>query len=164
MDFGSLLLGIILTAFCYMAFPLIRIAINNGRFNKKRAHKIALWNSIVVGIFFCILTAAVSSSAWNAAPAVLYYWINRMILTDKTLTEKSQVESQTNTLEQATIQTSTIDENSISCRENDAKESVEPTQKNTSTLCLPKAQFCRICGNKLTEDSLFCNKCGTKVI
>lgn len=164
MDFGSLLLGIIFTAFCYTAFPLIRIAINNGRFNKKRAHKIALWNSIVLGAFFCILTPIVSSSAWNAAPAILYYWINRMILTDKTLPEKPKDESQTNTPEQVATSTSAISENTISHTENNPEKATEHTPQTTSATYLPKAQFCRMCGNKLTEDSLFCNKCGTKVI
>ena len=85
MDFlGNLIFSIVLTAIVYMAFPLIMLAINHGKFEKKRANRIALWNSVVLGVFFCILTIAMDSmSTWNAAPAIFYWWINGLILTDK---------------------------------------------------------------------------------
>lgn len=85
MDWPSIILSLVLTAVAYLAFPLIKLLINGGRFAKNRAHKIALWNSIVLGTIFCITTIAVSEdgTVWNGAPAVLYYWINRSILTDK---------------------------------------------------------------------------------
>lgn len=79
------ILGLLMTAVVYIAFPLIKLGINGGRFPKENAHRIALWNSIVLGLFFCILTIEFSEGnvTWNAAPAVLYYWINRAILTQK---------------------------------------------------------------------------------
>lgn len=96
MFFIYLFLGVILTAIVYMAFPLIRLLINGKRFPKKRANKIALLNSIIVGAIFFIATAALSESAttWNAAPAFMYYWINKAILTDKHLDEADQVLSE----------------------------------------------------------------------
>lgn len=96
MFFIYLFLGVILTAIVYMAFPLIRLLINGKRFPKKRANKIALWNSIVVGAIFFIATAALSESAttWNVAPAFMYYWINKAILTDKHMDEADQVLSE----------------------------------------------------------------------
>ena len=85
--FSAILLSVILTAIAYMAFPLIRMLINHGKFERKRAKKIALWNSIIVGFVFCILTLSISGGrAWSAAPAFLYYCINCAILTDKTIT------------------------------------------------------------------------------
>lgn len=94
MDLPSIILSLLLTAVAYMAFPLIKLFINAGRFARKRAHKIALWNSIVLGAVFCITTIAVSEggTVWNGAPAFLYYWINRSILTDKNATEKTPSE------------------------------------------------------------------------
>jgi len=73
MDWPSIILSLVLTAVAYIVFPLIRLLINGGRFAKNRAHKIALWNSIVLGAFFCITTIAVSEDGtiWNGAPAVL---------------------------------------------------------------------------------------------
>lgn len=96
MDWPSVIISLILTAVAYMAFPLIKLLVNGGRFAKNRAHKIALWNSIVLGAIFCIATIAVSEDGtiWNGAPAVLYYWINRSILTDKDAEEYTPTEDQ----------------------------------------------------------------------
>ncbi len=93
---GNLLVSLLLTAIAYMAFPLIKLLINGGRFAKNIAHKIALWNSVVLGAVFCIATIAVSEDGtlWNGAPAVLYYWINRSILTDKNATEDAPSKEQ----------------------------------------------------------------------
>ena len=60
MDWPSIIISLILTAVAYMAFPLIKLLANGGRFPKNRAHKIALWNSIALGAVFCIATIAVS--------------------------------------------------------------------------------------------------------
>ena len=85
MYFPSVILSIFLTIIAYLAFPMIRILINKGRFSAKKAQKIALWNSIIVGLIFCFLTVALSNgnATWNAAPAFLYYWVNKAILTNK---------------------------------------------------------------------------------
>ncbi len=83
MDFGTLITSLLLTAFFYMAFPVIRLLLNHGQFERKTAKKIALWNSIIVGAIFCVLTPVLGGGAWNAAPAILYYWINKALLTKK---------------------------------------------------------------------------------
>ena len=92
----DIVLSLLLTAIAYMAFPLIKLLTHGGRFPKNRAHKIALWNSIVLGAIFCIATIAVSEDGtiWNGAPAVLYYWINRSILTDKNAQDEPISKSQ----------------------------------------------------------------------
>lgn len=96
MDILSIISSFFLTAIAYLAFPLIKLFINGSRFAKNRAHKIALWNSIVLGALFCIITSAVSegTAIWNGAPAMLYYWINRSILTDENATDESPSEEQ----------------------------------------------------------------------
>lgn len=87
MDPTATIASLILTAFAYLAFPLFKLLINGRRFSKDRAKKIALWNSIVVGAFFCIITTSLESvSAWSASPALLYYWVNSVILTNKNVT------------------------------------------------------------------------------
>lgn len=73
----------------YMGFPfiymMINIGKNDGRFEKKKAKKIALWNSIIVGSIYFILTVlSESDRTWSPLPAMLYYWINCAMLTDKT--------------------------------------------------------------------------------
>ena len=167
--FASLFLSLILTIVAYMAFPLIRLLINHGRFEKKRAKKIALWNSIVVGAFFCILTVSGDSgSTWNAAPAFLYYWINCAILTNKNApSEPKQKANTENTSSNQVVtrppQLSNIGETpktygTYNVSGSDIVLTPEPIAEQ------PKIQFCRKCGNKLAEDSNFCNKCGTRVI
>lgn len=82
----DLLLRILFTAVAYMLFPIIRLLLHKGKFDQNRAKKIALWNSIVIGFVFCILTIESSEEGaiWNAGPAVIYYWINRSLLTNRT--------------------------------------------------------------------------------
>ena len=167
--FANLFLSLILTIIAYMAFPLIRLWMNHGKFEKKRAKKIALWNSIVVGAFFCILTVVGDSgSTWNAAPAFLYYWINCAVLTDKNATAKpkEKVNAENTSSNRAVTrppQISNIDETpktygTYNINGNDIALKQEPAEGQ------PKIQFCRKCGNKLANDSIFCNKCGIKVI
>ena len=81
----NLIEALIATAISYMAFPLIRLLINGGRFDRKSANRIALWNSVIVGVIFFVITAETlpTGRTWNAAPAFLYYAINKWILTDK---------------------------------------------------------------------------------
>ena len=77
------IVAVILTTVVYMFFPIVKIITNHGKlFERKRAKKIALWNSIVVGAIFCIVTSAFIGP-WSAAPAFFYYWINSAILTER---------------------------------------------------------------------------------
>ena len=167
--FASLFLSLILTIVAYMAFPLIRLLINHGRFEKKRAKKIALWNSIVVGAFFCILTVSGDSgSTWNAAPAFLYYWINCAVLTDKNATSepKQKVNAENISSNQAVThppQISTVGETPRTYGTYNISGS-DITLKPEQSVEQPRIQFCRKCGNKLADASIFCNKCGTRVI
>ena len=86
----NIIVPILLTACSYMFFPVVSMIYNHKRYEKEKAQKIALWNSIIVGMLFCILTIELSENAmtWNAAPAVLYYWINRALLTKDDKTNK----------------------------------------------------------------------------
>lgn len=79
--FENLASTLFLTAFCYMLVPLIFL-MKDGRTEAKRAKRIALWNSVIVGAIFFLLSTA-SNLQWNAAPAFLYYGINYWILREK---------------------------------------------------------------------------------
>lgn len=150
--------GLIITAIAYMAVPMIMLASNGGKFPKKKANKIALWNSIIVGILFLIITISLEATAgWTAAPAILYYCINFAIISEKITKEKSSSEnnqmqpSQKVNLNETRTVTST---DKSANTQPIAKPKVEQTQK---------ISFCRKCGNKLIDGSVFCNKCGSKV-
>jgi len=181
--FANLLVSLLLTAVSYMAFPLIRLAINHGKFEKKRAKRIALWNSIVVGAFFCIVTIGTSDggTTWNAAPAVLYYFINKALLTDKYSPESSvpitkpaaPIPNKTTVTAPAPVvhSLSNANEKPVAPARNDvcgsefrvAKPAAPQEPDSTPTLTKKPILFCRKCGNKLAENSVFCNKCGAKV-
>ena len=76
---------LILTAIGYTAFPVIRRLLNRNAFERDRAKKIALWNSIAVcTIFFVIVITQQDDGTLRVAPAILYYWVNYFILTAKT--------------------------------------------------------------------------------
>ena len=81
--FVTFLLGFFITAISYMVFPLLCILLNNGRFESEMAKKISLWNSIIVGAIYLILTVVLTDSTWRATQAVIYYWANQAILTEK---------------------------------------------------------------------------------
>ena len=96
---GIILLSIALTAFAYMAFPVIRLIMNGEKFEAQRAKTIALWNSIVVGFIF-LVAATDGGRTWSGGAAILYYYINRAMLTNKKAAprdDKSRLPLKTNT-------------------------------------------------------------------
>lgn len=80
----SLLIGLVLTVVCYMAYPFIRIKLMHIEYNETTCKKMALWNSIIVGIFFFVLTTVINQDAtWSALPSFFYYWINKSLWVSK---------------------------------------------------------------------------------
>lgn len=70
-----------LTILSYCTIPSI-MRYKHGKYDKKTANRIALINSIIVGLLFLIITSATTeNSKWSAAPAFFYYFINVAILT-----------------------------------------------------------------------------------
>ena len=149
MDFTSIILGVLLTAVIYLAFPLIKLLINDGKFPKEKAHKIALWNSIVVGLIFLVITSAISNGnvTWHVAPAVLYYWINRTILTRKDADEAVHVNDKASS-------------NSYSQGDPCVKQHIYYNKEQVVNAV--EVRFCRKCGERLIDDGAFCHKCGAK--
>lgn len=150
--------GLIITAIAYMAVPMIMLASNGGKFPKKKANKIALWNSVVVGIIFLIITISLEATAgWTPLPAFLYYWINSAIIMEK----GAKTKGITNNNEGSIVQETNITKINI--------ETNTSGYVNNEPIIKPKVEeisninFCRKCGNKLIDGSVFCNKCGSKV-
>ena len=217
MDWGLLFLNFILTIVFYMAFPLVSLLVNSGRFEKKRARRIALWNSIIVGAICCVITITNSpeNTTWSGGPAFLYYFINSAILTDKSQSSKKMCEDDSARIDSYNTLFSNeqkIPNESISDTENLSKESAERIRKillqdkiedenilhstkietgKTSNIDLSnennsdeekcaqgheemvpvridreemKIRFCAYCGEKLPEGSIYCYKCGKKIL
>ena len=82
MDIG---LNLIITLFIYLTIPMI-YAGWIGRVHKKKASKIALYNSIIGCIIACIIRAFVTGGEVifsSLLPATFYFFIARWMLTDK---------------------------------------------------------------------------------
>ena len=88
---SSILLGVAITAVCYMAYPIVSVCILKRTYDNAQARKMALWNSIIIGLcFFIATTSLYGNGAWNAGPAFLYYWINSAIWVTKKKTEEEK--------------------------------------------------------------------------
>lgn len=84
----EILSSILLTAAIYMAIPTL-MTLFNGKIERKAAKIFSLWNSIIIGVIFFIASVG-ENVAWNASPAVLYYWINFMIMAKKETPEEKE--------------------------------------------------------------------------
>ena len=80
----NILIDLLITLFVYLTFPIF-YRCRYGKVEKKRASKISLWNSIIGAFVFVLIRAAMGAlnPVSSFAPAVLYFYINRAILTDK---------------------------------------------------------------------------------
>ncbi len=97
--FDVIMVGLIITGCAYLIFPICyRCA--NGKVNSKLANKIAIWNSVVVILIFCILRSAITlfqTFFGSFGPAILYYFINKAILSEKA--KNDNIADQTNNSE-----------------------------------------------------------------
>lgn len=80
-NYGGMIIGILITCISYMLIPVI-LKLKNGCYEEEKAKKIALWNSVIIGAIYMILTIEMmgTSSTWSAGPAILYYGINYSLL------------------------------------------------------------------------------------
>ena len=78
------LIDLVLTLIVYLSFP-IAYRYRYGKVERKQASKISLWNSIIGAFVFILIRAVIGAlnPVSSFAPAVLYFYINRSILTDK---------------------------------------------------------------------------------
>ncbi len=160
-NWGYIFLALLITLITYMIVPFI-LRLVNGSYEKKEAKKIALWNSIIVGGIYFVLTIATndnsSVSTWNAGPAVLYYGVNIFVLTcggkkqkikNKHTEKIIEVEESVNEIEKDYV-------------EEETKQSqIIPEVKKEKVLKkkVVKSKYCKSCSGKLNENNQ-CKKCG----
>ena len=83
----ELIVSLLLTIIGYLIFPVIYF-FSLGKVEKQKANKLALYNSIVVACCFALVRGIIGGADTifsSFAPAVLYYYIVRRILWDKSL-------------------------------------------------------------------------------
>lgn len=84
-------LALFLSAFAYLIVPVC-YRLKTGGINSKKAKKLALINSLIVGVIFLIITATLFEDVtWSILPAVTYYYISKAILISKEEKKKEKV-------------------------------------------------------------------------
>ena len=93
----SFVLDLIITFVAHIIVPFLLLYID-GKTSKKQATKIALINSSVCLVLFCILRACMSGGkdilGNGFAPATLYFFIVRAMLTDKNIKDSEKVRNE----------------------------------------------------------------------
>lgn len=89
--FTRIMVSLILTIFCYMIYPFIRVVLMKKQYNEESCKKMAIWNSVIVGGIFMILTID-SGGVWNAAPAFIYYSINKTLWISKKKNNNAEID------------------------------------------------------------------------
>ena len=95
MNILDIIISLFITIIVYLFYPLIR-RFTSGKVGPKQARKISLINSIVCSIIFSIIRAFSTGGAAiisSFAPAILYYFIAKLILTDKSINEDLKIEN-----------------------------------------------------------------------
>ena len=76
LSYFYIIISLIITILSYMGYPFIMTMFFKKRYDEKTCAKMALWNSIIIGFIFCIISIN-NNGSWNPVPALFYYWINK---------------------------------------------------------------------------------------
>ena len=76
----KMILSLVATIFLYLLVPIIIRFKHKKALEKKKATKIALINSIIVGLM-CLIISAIQGNTWTPITATLYFFVNRYLLT-----------------------------------------------------------------------------------
>ena len=154
----SFILGILITLICYELYPFIRIILMKHDYTKEEAKKMVLWNSIVVGGGFLILTSLIygasgNSGSWSAGPAMLYYFINSGIWVSRFNSKKENNIKNNNSRNR--------NENKL--EKNVKSEGTKTTIGEIKTKKSTKEEFvCDNCGCVVDVSAKECPHCGEK--
>lgn len=153
----SIFLSLILSMLGYLVFPIIYRSLN-GKVSCIKGRKIAILNSVVCCVIFCLIAGIISGGETiitSFAPAVFYYFISKAILIDKDLPEEkkesSKKELKKDIFEQGNVKKEYLKTNKIFLENNINLNNFEKTN------CCPN------CNSSLKKESKFCSKCGFKI-
>ena len=189
--FIILILSIITTIFVYGVFPVIFAKARKAPITKKKYKRLCYGINIIGLVFFVVLNGAVSGGPYLLWTSVFsHYGVKilgaKSLLTDikdydkeirskktasiywrkKESTEPKMISmSETGNSSKPDITTKTDTSSKIdtvSKTRTTSRPYVKNIDENDGTTAL-KILFCRKCGNKIPEDSNFCQYCGTKI-
>lgn len=152
-DYLIIILSFAVTLFTYIIAPLILRGKNKSYYFKKEARKIAIINSIVVGVLWILYRSYLNFDNTVTFAPFLYYLVNMWILTRKSeysLTEKPKDTAYTQ-----------IDEKLW--KDNFINESI-PTDSDQNPkndkVDTNSTKYCMNCGNQVQSSSNYCKFCG----
>lgn len=158
--FIQLLIALALTIICYEIYPFIMVVIMHKSYTSEEARKMALWNSIVVGVVLGIIALILDGprAAFNIMPAVTYYWINKHVWANRNTKKKDKKPKKKDKNEEydaicgncgAQVRAS-----DIKCP-NCGEEFVDNEEKNEDFTAV-----CSNCGTKVKDSDTKCPNCG----
>lgn len=148
----KILIGLLLTIFFYEVYPFVRVIIMKKNYDEKQVKKMSLWNSIIVGLLFAIVSFIIDENApMNLAPAVLYYFVNKLVWVNK---GNKDVLEKPKKKENKQIEED-VDEDVSSAIIKDNKKQ-EKTKKENFTF------ICSECGAIVKYSDKKCPKCGER--
>lgn len=159
----SIVIDLFLTIICYLIYPFVRIKIMKHEYNEKQLKNMILWNSIIVGLIFAIITyslygSSTTTNVINFAPAVFYYYINRAIW----LPGLKQLNIKKGEQKQETYKCSecgaTCDHEFIICP--NCKYDFSKVKSEDNSKMDEKSFVCDNCGGKVKENAKKCPHCG----
>ena len=140
--FLILIIDLFITVFIYLSFPVFYLLVK-GKVEYKKAHRMALINSIVCALLFAIGRTLISPSATvaiNFLAAWFYYDIAKKILTDKLYIEKTGFMADTkaipyNEKENIKVNNTGVEQKAVTLTENnkisdDKQKIISETDKN----------------------------------
>ncbi len=172
MDWGVIILDLILTVFFYLFVPVV-FCIRNKPMTEKQIKKVIIINAISVWILIVVIISASGGEPQASGAVFLWSWVGKKIMERVLLREendnvvvkekKETKEVPKQSMHEGVTHICYSDPNDISEKKSGLTygNDIALQQNTTSSV---KISYCRKCGNKLIEDSQFCNKCGTKVI
>ena len=158
-DIGSLIISIILTAICYMAYPFFSTKILQKEYDEKACQKMALWNSVIVGGIFFVLTTVYTDNMWNSITAFFYYYINKSSwiskdgVKNKSTANKNKHQKDNNVVEtKKNIGEEYDDEDymEIESKHDDRNKNLKENSK----------LYCSNCGAEIQDSDKYCPECG----
>ncbi len=178
-----LLMDLAITIFAYEVYPFIRVVLMKKKYSEKEVKKMALCNSIIIGlIFFTIIAAGGANGTFSVVPSVTYYYINKYLWLNKK--NKDKAKDKNNKEEKLDTASDTHREASISSKNNSWEQNVKTLreglpsrdkeivlknylkEKTEHAPVIDKKSTLEdvVLKDKIKEDySFVCSNCGTKV-
>ena len=160
-----IIFSLIITVVAYGAFPLLYSLLLEKNITKKKYNKLCYLINFFIMILFCIINGEVSSLAPYFLWTSIFASLGINIFKKRGFLEDTQKNNQTKA---SNCHTESISKSPQIPNSNEKTEISYNHNSYGNGISLHaekmlQISYCRKCGNRVTGDSVFCNKCGTKI-